>query len=532
MIPWLRRNSNSFGELMRTEFEVEETPQANETVHSTADGAAVDRLAKGAGISLVGVGLGRGLDFVKQIAMARLLGPEAFGLYAIGWNFLRIIGILIPLGLHNGVVHFATAHWRTEDGVFKSIVVRSVGISFAIGWVATAILFFLAPWITTSLFKEPEYLPLFRLFLFMLPFMSALRVAANASRISQRMQYSVASEEIAQATVNLVLFFAFYAIGWELFGAILSTVLSFAAGLALAVYYLYRLFGPAMRSTAISSVSNRQLLSYSVPTALSGMFGVIISRVDRLFLGYYWPAADVGVYQAAAQLSVIMAIVLNAFNMILTPMIAEQYHRDNKEQLEELFRVNTKWGIYCVVPLVLVIMFAAEDIMTVLFGEAYIGGATALQILTVGQFINIATGATGIMLIMTGHQQQWFRLSMAIVVINLILNLTLIPRWGIEGAAVATATTVGGLFAIGLLIVRHVLHMWPYDRRYVKGLIAATATALALLGVAALSLSPVPSLILSAAVSGGVFIGLLLLLGLDAEDKAFIQLIQKRIRPA
>ncbi len=93
-------------------------------VNEIAD-TSVNRMAAGAGISLFGVGLGRGLDFVKQIALARLLGPEAFGLYAIGWNLLRIVGILAPFGLHNGVVHFGTPFWRKDNPALRSILTRS-----------------------------------------------------------------------------------------------------------------------------------------------------------------------------------------------------------------------------------------------------------------------------------------------------------------------------------------------------------------------------------------------------------------------
>ena len=153
--------------------------------------SSVNRMAAGAGISLFGVGLGRGLDFVKQILLARLLGPEAFGLYAIGWNILRIIGVLVPFGLHNGVVHFGTPFWKKDDGALRSILTRSVVISFAIGWLLAAILFVLAPWITTDLFKQPEFLPLFRIFTLMLPFAGALRVSASATRMTQRMIFSV-----------------------------------------------------------------------------------------------------------------------------------------------------------------------------------------------------------------------------------------------------------------------------------------------------------------------------------------------------
>jgi O-antigen/teichoic acid export membrane protein len=490
--------------------------------------SSIDRLAAGAAVSILGVGVGRGLDFAKLVIMARLLGPEMFGLYALGWNFLRIIGILAPLGLHNGVVNFATRYWRVDSSAFKSIITRSVGISFAVGWIVTMILFVLAPWITAALFKEPEFLSLFRIFLLMLPFMGALRVAANASRISQRMQYAVASEEIAQASLNLVLFIAFYILGWQLFGAIVATVLSFVGAFIISIYYLARLFPNDRRAPSRKAIADRTLLVFSIPTALAGVFSVLISRVDRIFLGYFWPSSEVGVYQAAAQLSVIMALVLNAFNMILTPMIADQYNKRNMKHLEELFRINTKWGIYCVIPVVLLIVFTAEDLMSVLFGQEYIGGATALSILTLGQFVNIATGATGLMLIMTGNQTVWFRLSVIILAINLVLNLTLIPGWGMNGAALATAITVGGLFIIGLIIVRQILHIWPYDRRYYKGLVAGLIPTVFLFGIRAFNLDPLPNLLLSGLVSGFTFIAVLVRLGLEPEDREFIGIISKR----
>ncbi len=503
-------------------------PITTPTVNGTAD-TSINRMATGAWISLFGIGLGRGLELVKQIALARLLGPEAFGLYAIGWNLLRIVGILAPSGLQNGVVHFGMQYWRKDNPALRSILTRSVLLSFAIGWGITGVLLILAPWITAGLFKEPEFLPLFRIFALMLPFMGALSVTANATRITKRMIFAMASEQVGQGTLNLILFIALYLIGWHLLGAIVATVVSFAAAFSLSLYFLWRLFAPVFTEPSRSAISTRALLAYSLPTALASMFGVIINRVDRLFLGYYWPSEEVGVYQAAAQLSVILAMILNAFNMILMPMIAEQYHKRDMKQLEELYRVNTKWGIYCVVPVALVIFFAAGDVMTVLFGSQYTRGAAALLILTVGQFINIATGATGIILVMTGRQTAWLRLSMLIVVVNLTLNLALIPTWGMNGAAVATSLTVGGLFALGLIVVHHIHHIWPYDRRYLKGVIATIITAALLGGVRLLHLGSTLNLLMTTLVAAGSFYGLLLLLGLDAEDRTFIKSILRRV---
>lgn len=506
------------------------TPPADGSPAVSGEDTSLNRMAVGAGISLFGVGLARGLDFVKQVAMARLLGPQLFGLYAIGWNALRMVGILATMGLHTGVMHFGTEYRGKDDGAFRSVLTRSVLLSFAIGWAITLVLWLAAPWMTASLFNEPQFLPLFRVFSLMLPFLGALRVAAVATRISQRMQFSILAEEISQSTINLLLFVVFYLLGWQLLGAIVATVLSYAAALALAVYFLYRLFGSVLTSPARPPVGDRRLLAYSAPTALAEMSGAVITRVDRIFLGVYRTSVDVGVYQAAAQLSIIMASILYAFNMILMPMISEQYHKKDLRQLEELFRINTKWGIYSVVPLVLVIVFASSDVMTVLFGQEYASGASALLILTVGQFINIATGATATILIMTGNQTTWFRLSLVMMGISLALNLLLVPRWGIIGAAIATSFTVSGQYLISLFIIRRLLHLWPYDRRYVKGILAALVTGGLLLIVRFFGLPPLVNFLVTGTVATIGFFGLLVLLKLEAEDRAFIEQIMKRFR--
>lgn len=494
------------------------------------DNSSLNRMAVGAGISLFGVGLARGLDFVKQVAMARLLGPQLFGLYAIGWNALRMVGILATMGLHTGVMHFGTQYRGQDDRAFRSVITRATLLSFGIGWIITLALWFSAPWITATLFNEPQFLPLFRVFSLMLPFLGALRVAAVATRISQRMQFSILAEEISQSTLNLLLFVVFYLLGWQLMGAIVATVLSYVAALALALYFLYRLFGSVPIGAPRPPVSDRRLLAYSAPTALAEMSGAVITRVDRIFLGYFHSSGDVGVYQAAAQLSIIMASILYAFNMILMPMISEQYHKKDLRQLEELFRINTKWGIYSIVPLVLVIAFAASDVMTVLFGSEYAGGADALLILTVGQFINIATGATATILIMTGKQTVWFRLSLVMMVINLALNFLLVPRWGINGAAIATSLTVSSQYLISLLIIYRILHLWPYDRRFLKGILAALITAVMLFVIQWLGLPPLLNFLVTGTVATIGFFGLLVLLKLEAEDHAFIDQIVKRFR--
>lgn len=491
---------------------------------------AVARLAVGASISLVGKVTGRGMDFVKQILLARLLSVEVFGLYALIWNLLRIMGILAVLGLQNGVVKFATPFRQKEGGKFKDVVFRALALCLTVTVGVSGLLWLSAPWLAANLFDDPGFVAAFRVFVFILPPMVGLRVAASATRISQRMQYAIYAEELLQSILALLLFLLFFMAGWHIFGAILAAILSYVLAFALACYYLYHLFPTAFRQKRQVALTNRTLLTYSIPTAFASMFGVVVNRFDRLFIGYYLSTTDVGLYQAAAQFSIVFALVLDGFNSIFSPIIADLYHKGHDEALQDIFRISTKWAIYVNFPFFLVIFLTPVAIMTTIFGPSYTAGAAPLVILTAGQAVNISVGGVGMMLVMTGRQKAWFATSGLMMALAIVLNVSLIPHWGIVGAAMATAVTISLLFIIGLFQVRFLLHMWPYDGRYKKGILAASITIISLLLMRfTLQLSPLPDILLTTFLSCTLFFGTLLLIGLDEEDKIFFRSLSIKI---
>jgi O-antigen/teichoic acid export membrane protein len=494
------------------------------------DKATVERLAIGATVSLIGKVLGRGIDFAKQIALARLLNVEAFGLYALIWNLLRVVGVLAPLGLQNGVIQFAVPFRSTDKGKFKDVILRSLELSLIVSIGLTILLWWAAPWLASNLFDEPGFVKAFRVFVLTLPPMVGLRIAANATRISQRMQYAIYAEELLQSISALLLFLLLFIGGWQLLGAIWATTLSFLLAFGLSCYYLYRLFPSAFRLKRQPAVSNKILIAYSAPTALSGLFGVVVNRLDRLFIGYYGTMTDVGIYQAAAQFSIIFAVVLDGFNAIFSPIIAELHHKNRFAELQEIFRISTKWSIYANTPFFLIIFFAPYSVMEGIFGTSYRLGVAPLLILTIGQVVNISVGGVGRLLIMTGKQNAWFFTSSAMMLLSVVLNVVLIPRWGVVGAATATAASISLLYFIGLFQTWVLLRMWPYDARYKKGV---AATGITIIGLLLMRLFPQPAalldLFITTVLSCGLFFGSLLIIGLDEEDRSFFQYLKTRI---
>ena len=489
-------------------------------------------LATGAGIALGGRVGGRGLYAITEIALARMLGPALFGLFTIGTTILRIVGTIGMLGLNNGVIHFGTKYWRTSPSNFKSVLYYSISISLASGVFLGISLFLLTPWLAVQVFKKPDLVPVFNWIAFLFPLAIGLWVSAAATRITQRMQFSIFAMDLAQPGINLILIIAIALVGLTLSRVLSATVISYAAALGLSLFFIIHLFSEAVSSPFGSKFSSKELLVYSMPTGLAGTFALLTGWTSRLFIVYYHPAEIAGIYQAASQISILFIIILEGINAIFAPMIADMYVKKEIKGLEELYRISTKWGLYMSIPIFLVICIIPQEFMVAIFGEAYAKGAIPLVILAITQVVNVGTGAVGFLLIMTGHQKRWFLLSLITMSLNLILNALLVPRIGMIGAALATAIAVCGLFIAGLVQVRLILDLWPYDRRFIKGALAAGITAAVLFGLIYIIgfRIPILSVVLLLSISAITFGLLLLLQGLDKEDKDTIQNVVHRIR--
>ncbi|MGB6641764.1 MAG: polysaccharide biosynthesis C-terminal domain-containing protein, partial [Thermoanaerobaculia bacterium] len=310
-----------------------------------------------------------------------------------------------------------------------------------------------------------------------------------------------------------------------------ATVVSFAVALLAALAFLARgWWRQAEPVGEVAVVGSRELMLFSLPAALAGMLALVTMWIDRLLVAYFLTAADTGIYQAASQVAFIFILILNSFNGIFAPLIAGHFAAGRKQELNDLYKVSTKWGLYLALPVFLVIVIAPDEVLGVLLDSRYVVGALPLVVLSIAQVVNLATGAVGFILVMGGRQNSWLLLSGAALTVNIGLSLFLIPRHGLIGAAVAALLSIVGLFGSALLLVRRWENLWPWDRRYVKGLVAALVTAGALVLTDRLPIgSPVLHLLALCVVAVVVFAGVLRVMGPDPEDREVMQLVRGKL---
>lgn len=499
---------------------------------STKPDKVVGRLGAGTGITLGGRVLGRGLHLVTQVLLARILPIHAFGLFAIGFTILRMVSLIAPMGLQNGVIYLGIRN-RDADGLgIKNVILIALGIAAAIGTAFGAATWFLASWLANDVFNEPGVQPVIRGLAPAFALVATLKIAAAGTRISQHMKYGVIAEDIVQPATNVLLLLVVLIAGWGLSGAVSAVVGSFAISLITALYFLTSLYPGLLSWAPINKLSIAgELIRYSIPAAFAGVLGTYILWIDRLFIAYYRPATEAGVYHALSQFAIVFAIILHASNTACQPLVAKLYHQMQLSQLNTIFKVSTKWGMYFSLPLFVIIITVPTELMGGIFGNAYEVGASALVVLASAQLINVSTGGVGMMLIMTGHQRQWFITSLVCFVVALALNVKLIPLYGVMGAAIATLIAFIVLFSVGLGHVWYRLKAWPYDRRYLKGIASAILSGLCALGVrqVASSSHPLVTVATVTMVVFAVFTISLVVLGIDDEDREFLRSVSQRI---
>jgi O-antigen/teichoic acid export membrane protein len=149
------------------------------------------------------------------------------------------------------------------------------------------------------------------------------------------------------------------------------------------------------------------------------------------------------------------------------PFVADLHHRGETQRLDRLFKSLTRWIVAATLPLFILIAVAPGRVLTI-FGSEFAGGRTALLILLAGQFVNIATGSAGFILIMVGRTGWDLAVYAGSLLLDLVLAFWLASRYGMTGAALANAITFSCSNVARLALVKRFVGIQPYDRHYLR----------------------------------------------------------------
>jgi O-antigen/teichoic acid export membrane protein len=488
---------------------------------------ALGGLAESAAVVFVGLVVGRLLSLLGQVLIARTLGPTAFGHVALAYTVVTMVGTLALLGTHEGVTRQMSA---SDTAGERRRLLRSGYAMALVGACLVAILVYLARFEIASALND-ERLP--GLLIPFLPFLVAnatARVSFGALRSFGRSVAAAVARDLGPRVVALAVFGLFVVAGEPVSGAVAYWVVVPVVMTVLAIAYLHQeLATHRILGGLPDAETTRSLWSFSWPLAVGASFFLLLSNVDVLMIAYFLDPRSVGLYRAIQPLRQVTTFVLTAFTFLFLPLATEYYDRGNFAALDRLYTVSTKWAVVVTVPPVLVFTLFAPEVVRAFFGAAYVPAAPALAVLTAGLFVRALVGLNGdVTKAIDRPRIELYSVAIAVVV-DIALNAALIPRYGIVGAAFATAVgyAVYNLLEVGAIYRAVGSH--PFAANTLKPLVP---TMLVGVGIERLTAGIAPSLVLLVGIGvtlAVVHLGALVLTNsLDEADLILFERVEER----
>ena len=194
---------------------------------------------------------------------------------------------------------------------------------------------------------------------------------------------------------------------------------------------------PALLSGDLSLRWKKSTMTFFLLSAVT----LIYLRADIICLGFFKDTSQIGVYNIACRIAEMSSFPLHVLTFGLSPLIASVYNKGENVKLQEIITASSRLiFILCFIPAI--IFFIAGKPILGLFGSEFEAGFTPFIILVFGNMLNAIAGPAGYVLIMTGHERLAF-LSMTIAcIVNIGMNLILVPLYGITGTAIALCCAI------------------------------------------------------------------------------------------
>lgn len=414
---------------------------------------------RGAAGSLVLKGSSAPLALIGSVVLARILGPEEYGVYAYAMALAHLLTLPGMLGMPVLAVREVAAYhseerWDTMLGFLRwstGSVLLASGAVAAIG----ALLLPLLP----AAAGRPVVL---WAALATVPMVCLGNLGESVIRGLRRVLLGQLAGGLLRPLVFLLAIGGLLLAGDRMspLGAAGAQVVAAGVGLGVVWLLVRRLRPPQLRGARPVREGRRWIFA-ALPMGLVGAMGVITHRIDLVVLGILADASQTGIYRVALGGGELIAIALGAANAVLQPMFAALHARGDRDGLQRVVTLGARVVLALSLPMAAGLVFFARPILGFVFGAEYAPAASALTILVVGQLVNAAVGSVGFLLMMTGHERDTAVIVALGALLNLVLDVVLIPLFGVEGAAAATAISLAAWnLALAIRVLR-VLRIRP-----------------------------------------------------------------------
>jgi len=419
---------------------------------------------------------GQLLGFLLTFVIAYFFGANGLGDYVLAIVVLKIFTLISKLGLDTASIRYIASYCaeKSYQGII-SFRKKALSLILLTSIICSLIMYFGANSIADFIGANTDHIRITSFFIF--PMSIFIFHYQNMRGLKEIGGYSFFFW-MSQALFTLLAILVLTLFSQDesvplyayLIGLILISILSF-----LTFSYFLRTKKNNNEFLLDSKINDSfsNILKISIPLMLAQAVHFIMSWTDKLMLGILdspdvvsgiaTNSAQIGVYHTAFKLSMFATIGLMAIKSIASPKFAELYKKNEFKLLEKVTQQSTKLIFWTTLPLVIIFILFSENLMLI-FGEEFRVGVFSFIILSLGRVVVSFSGAAGNLLQMCGKQVIFMNVAIVGSLINIVLNFSLIPIYGIDGSAIATMIS---LVAFNLLLVYFVKKEFGFYTFYI-----------------------------------------------------------------
>lgn len=405
------------------------------------------RIALHVAVSVAGRALGLAINAATFLYIARALGPERFGTYALALVFVTFFATVVDNGFNMTVSRMLTRTPARGALVLGNALVMKTVAALTLAMVATVVA--RAPWFDDRL---RELVPVAS----GLILVTGLSVANAYFQARVDMRWVVAGDLLSRLTFFLLTLTVLSRGGGPL--ALLSAqVVSAVVGAAMPLSRAMRLLAPAF---ALDLTIWREILRPAVALSLSLALGIVTARFDVFALSRAVSDRELGLYSAAFRIIDLLLLVPGLILQVVFPAFVGE----EAAPVALSSRYGRVASVLAVlgVPLAVFLTIAAEPILTLAAGDSYRGGSRGLAYLSWGMLAVFMASSMLYVLVALGRYRRLLVWSASGACVSILLAMALVPRYGSTGAATATvAAHVVVMLGLGFELACHGVTPWP-----------------------------------------------------------------------
>lgn len=422
--------------------------------------------------SYAGVGIG----FFVTIFKTQALTSEEIGLISLLLSISSILVYAMLLGTPSIIMKFLPSV-KDDDHDKMGFILFLFLIPIASLFFISIIFLFFKDFIITNYIENPELSKYYIFILLFTLFNGFFQILDMTCRSLYKSVFPNFLNGFLRPITHLIILFIvyYYKLNFEVYFYLYFTIISLKT-IILFVYLFRHIKIVKPNFSFINTYNIKRYFNYGLFMLVAGLAGTLTTKIDKIMLGYFNTLSNVGIYTIAITIGNVLGVIGGSVLRIAHPKISQAWEDNDLNRIDKIYKRTTNLQIYLGLFIFALLFFFSDNILLFL-GNNYVKGYSVLIFIALGQLVNISAGMCGGIIAYSDYYKFDFYTRLVLIVINVFMNYLLISSYGMLGAAIATAFSLGMYNLLKVLFVYYKFSLQPYNVEVLKIIVSFIITS-------------------------------------------------------